>query len=104
MIPRLKLILTHPLLALIPAPLSGPGFFIYASLHKINFPAEFRGQTSRAISSSPYWLINPLAVVHALAGTGLRASFLLAGVRVRAADSADRRDAGHVHRGGCWWP
>ena len=82
MIPRLKLILTHPLLALI-LRLYLAGIFIYASLHKINFPAEFADNIAGYLIV-PYWLVNPLAVfmpwLELVCGL-----FLLAGVRVRAA-------------------
>lgn len=59
------------------------GVFICASLHKINFPAEFADNIAGYLIV-PHWLINPLAVfmpwLELVSGL-----FLLAGVRVRAA-------------------
>jgi len=82
MVARLQHILTHPVLALI-LRLYLAGVFIYASLHKINFPAEFADNIAGYLIV-PYWLINPLAVfmpwLELVSGL-----FLLAGVRVRAA-------------------
>lgn len=79
---RLQTILTHPALALI-LRLYLAGIFIYASLHKINFPAEFADNIAGYLIV-PYWLINPLALfmpwLELVSGL-----FLLAGVRVRAA-------------------
>jgi uncharacterized membrane protein YphA (DoxX/SURF4 family) len=75
-------ILTHPLLSLV-LRLYLSGVFIYASLHKINFPAEFADNIAGYVIV-PYWLVNPLAVfmpwLELVCGL-----FLLAGVRVRAA-------------------
>ena len=75
-------ILTHPLLSLV-LRLYLSGVFIYASLHKINFPAEFADNIAGYLIV-PYWLVNPLAVfmpwLELVCGL-----FLLAGVRVRAA-------------------
>lgn len=75
-------ILTHPVLALI-LRVYLAGIFIYASLHKINFPAEFADNIAGYLIV-PYWLVNPLAVfmpwLELVCGL-----FLLAGVRVRAA-------------------
>jgi uncharacterized membrane protein YphA (DoxX/SURF4 family) len=82
MMVRLKYLLTHPALALL-LRLYLAGVFIYASLHKINFPAEFADNIAGYLIV-PYWLINPLAVfmpwLELVSGL-----FLLAGVRVRAA-------------------
>ena len=79
---RLKSFLTHPALALI-LRLYLAGVFIYASLHKINFPAEFADNIAGYLIV-PYWLVNPLALfmpwLELVSGL-----FLLAGVRVRAA-------------------
>lgn len=82
MTPRLRHILTHPALALV-LRLYLAGVFIYASLHKINFPAEFADNIAGYLIV-PYWLVNPVAVfmpwLELVCGL-----FLLAGVRVRAA-------------------
>ena len=79
---RAQRILTHPLLSLV-LRLYLSGVFIYASLHKINFPAEFADNIAGYLIV-PYWLVNPLAVfmpwLELVCGL-----FLLAGVRVRAA-------------------
>ncbi len=79
---NVRRILTHPALALI-LRLYLAGVFIYASLHKINFPAEFADNIAGYLIV-PYWMINPLAVfmpwLELVSGL-----FLLAGVRVRAA-------------------
>lgn len=79
---RLKYLLTHPALALI-LRLYLAGVFIYASLHKINFPAEFADNIAGYLIV-PYWLVSPLALfmpwLELVSGL-----FLLAGVRVRAA-------------------
>jgi uncharacterized membrane protein YphA (DoxX/SURF4 family) len=79
---RLWHVLTHPVFALV-LRVYLAGVFIYASLHKINFPAEFADNIA-AYLIVPYWLVNPLAVfmpwLELICGL-----FLLAGVRVRAA-------------------
>ncbi len=79
---RVRHLLTHPLLSLV-LRLYLSGVFIYASLHKINFPAEFADNIAGYLIV-PYWLVNPLAVfmpwLELVCGL-----FLLAGVRVRAA-------------------
>jgi uncharacterized membrane protein YphA (DoxX/SURF4 family) len=59
------------------------GLFIYASIYKINYPAEF-AETIASYQLAPYFLVNLLAVVlpwaELIAGT-----LLLAGIRPRAA-------------------
>lgn len=79
---RILNLLTHPGLALA-LRLYLAGVFIYASLHKINFPAEFADNIA-GYFIVPHWLLNPLAVfmpwLELISGL-----FLLAGVRVRAA-------------------
>lgn len=59
------------------------GLFIYASIYKINYPAEF-AETIASYQLVPHFLVNPLAVVlpwvELIAGT-----LLLAGIRPRAA-------------------
>lgn len=73
---------THSSLALIFRAVIA-SIFIYASLHKINFPLEFADNIA-AYQLVPYWLVNPLAIllpwVELVGGTALAA-----GVRVRAA-------------------
>ncbi|NCD24607.1 MAG: DoxX family membrane protein [Deltaproteobacteria bacterium] len=73
---------THPALSLI-LRLYLAWIFIYASLYKIMFPAEFADNIA-AYLLAPHWLVNPLAVfmpwLELVSGL-----FLLAGVRVRAA-------------------
>lgn len=75
-------VLTHPLLALV-LRLYLAGVFIYASLYKIFFPAEFADNVASYLLV-PFWMLNPLAVfmpwLELVSGL-----FLLAGVRVRAA-------------------
>ncbi len=82
MIGRVRHVLTHPVLSLV-LRLYLSGIFIYASLHKINFPAEFADNIAGYLIV-PHWLVNPLAVfmpwLELVCGL-----FLLAGVRVRAA-------------------
>ena len=79
---NVRRILTHPALSLL-LRLYLAGVFIYASLHKINFPAEFADNIAGYLIV-PHWLINSLAVfmpwLELVSGL-----FLLAGVRVRAA-------------------
>lgn len=81
MIPRLLRFVSHPALSLV-LRIYLAGVFIYASLHKINFPAEFADNIASYLIV-PYWLVNPLAVfmpwLELVCGL-----FLLAGVRVRA--------------------
>jgi uncharacterized membrane protein YphA (DoxX/SURF4 family) len=59
------------------------GLFIYASIYKINYPAEF-AETIASYQLVPYFLVNVLAVIlpwmELIAGT-----LLLAGIRPRAA-------------------
>lgn len=74
-------LLTHPVLSFT-FRLYLAGVFIYASLYKINFPAEFADNIASYLIV-PYLLVNPLALVMPWLELvcGL---FLLAGVRVRA--------------------
>jgi uncharacterized membrane protein YphA (DoxX/SURF4 family) len=78
---RLRHFLTHPVAALV-LRLYLAGVFIYASLYKINFPAEFADNIAGYLIV-PHWLVNPLAVfmpwLELICGL-----HLLAGVRVRA--------------------
>jgi uncharacterized membrane protein YphA (DoxX/SURF4 family) len=59
------------------------GLFIYASIYKINYPAEF-AETIASYQIVPYYLVNIMAVVlpwmELVSGT-----LLLAGIRPRAA-------------------
>jgi putative oxidoreductase len=79
-----KKTLTHPYVALLFRLCIG-GIFIYASMYKINYPAEF----AEAIANYqivPYWSVNVLAVV--LPWVELVSGVLLiAGIRSRAAAS-----------------
>jgi len=79
---RMTRLATHPGLALL-LRVYLAGVFIYASLHKINFPAEFADNIAGYLLV-PYWMVNPLAVfmpwLELVCGL-----FLLSGVRVRAA-------------------
>ncbi len=74
----------HPLMALLVRFYIG-GIFIYASLHKINFPEEFSDNIASYLIV-PYWLVNPTAVflpwIELVSGV-----CLMAGVRVRASAS-----------------
>ena len=54
-------LLTHPLLALAFRLYLG-GLFIYASLYKINYTAEF-AETIASYQMVPYWGVNLMAVV-----------------------------------------
>jgi putative oxidoreductase len=54
-------LLTHPLLALAFRLYLG-GLFIYASLYKINYTAEF-AETIASYQMVPYWGVNLLAVI-----------------------------------------
>ncbi len=74
--------LTHPGLALI-FRLYLAAVFIYASLHKINFPAEFADNIASYLLV-PQPLLNPMALVMPWLEL-ISGLFLLAGVRVRAA-------------------
>lgn len=82
MIQPLSRLLTHPLPAL-GLRVYLAGVFIYASLGKIFFPAEFADNIASYLLI-PAWLINPLAVfmpwLELVSGL-----LLLCGVRVRAA-------------------
>ncbi|NMC49701.1 MAG: DoxX family membrane protein [Desulfovibrio sp.] len=62
------------------------GLFIYASIYKINYPAEF-AETIASYQIIPYYMVNIMAVVlpwmELISGT-----LLLAGIRTRAATAA----------------
>jgi len=78
----IKKILTHPYLALIFRLYIG-GLFIYASMYKINYTAEF-AETIASYGLVPYWTVNILAVV--LPWVELVSGILLLiGVRARSA-------------------
>ncbi|NSW86231.1 MAG: DoxX family membrane protein [Syntrophobacteraceae bacterium] len=74
--------LTHPYLALLLRLYIG-GLFIYASMYKINYAAEF-AETIASYQIVPYWLVNPMAVF--LPWTELVGGLLLfSGFRARSA-------------------
>ncbi len=74
-------LLKHPFPALMARFYIG-GIFVYASLYKINFPAEFSDNIASYLLV-PHWFVNPLAVflpwMELVSGT-----CLMAGIRVRA--------------------
>lgn len=79
---RLLALLTHPRLALGFRLYLG-GLFIYASIYKIQYPAEF-AESIAAYQLVPHYLVNPMAAV--LPWLELICGILaLAGLRVRAA-------------------
>ncbi|MDQ1333841.1 MAG: hypothetical protein QG552_791 [Thermodesulfobacteriota bacterium] len=74
--------ISHPYLALVFRLYIG-GLFVYASLHKINYPVEF-AETIATYQMVPYWGINLTAVV--LPWCELISGILLiSGVRARSA-------------------
>lgn len=78
----IKAISTHPYLALL-FRLYLAGLFIYASMYKINYTAEF-AQTIASYELVPYWAVNVSAVT--LPWVELICGILLAiGIRVRSA-------------------
>lgn len=81
---RIKIWITHPFLALLVRFYIG-GIFVYASLHKINLPAEFSDNIASYLLV-PYWLVNPMAIflpwIELVSGV-----CLMAGIRVRASAS-----------------
>ncbi|TET83658.1 MAG: DoxX family membrane protein [Desulfobacteraceae bacterium] len=77
-----KKIFTHRYLALVLRLYIG-GLFIYASMYKINYPAEF-AETVASYQIVPYWAVNIFAVV--LPWVELISGVLLvAGIRSRSA-------------------
>ncbi len=78
---RFSTLIRHPFLALMVRFYIG-GLFIYASLNKINFPAEFSDNIA-AYLLVPHFLVNPMAVllpwIELVSGV-----CLVAGIRVRA--------------------
>ena len=78
---RISTWIRHPFLALIIRFFIG-GVFIYASLNKINYPAEFSDNIASYLLV-PHFLVNPMAVflpwVELVSGV-----CLVAGIRVRA--------------------
>lgn len=78
----LKKGLTHPVLVLFIRVYVG-GVFIYASMYKINYPAEF-AETIAAYQLIPYWAVNLTALI--LPWMELVAGVLLViGVRTKSA-------------------
>jgi len=59
-LPRIKEVLTHPYLALI-FRLYVAGLFIYASMYKINYTAQF-AESIASYQIAPYWVVNFVAV------------------------------------------
>lgn len=79
---HLRAALAHPAVGLVLRVYLG-GVFIYASMHKINYPAEF-AESIAAYQLVPYWGLNPLALL--LPWLELIGGVLLVlGVRTRAA-------------------
>lgn len=79
---RLRALLVHPRLALAFRLYLG-GLFIYASIYKIQYPAEF-AESIAAYQMVPHFLVNPMAAVlpwlELISGT-----LAVIGLRVRAA-------------------
>lgn len=79
---RIRTVATHPWLALMLRLYIG-GLFVYASMYKINYTAEF-AETIASYEMVPYWGVNFMAV--AMPWVELVAGILLmAGIRARAA-------------------
>jgi len=82
---RLRTVLAHPILGLALRVYLG-GIFIYASMHKINYPAEF-AESIAAYQLVPFWALNPMALF--MPWFELIGGVMLAlGVRTRAAAAA----------------
>jgi uncharacterized membrane protein YphA (DoxX/SURF4 family) len=77
----MTVMLRHPVVSLMLRLYLG-GLFVYASLNKINFPAEFSDHIA-AYLIVPHWLVNPMAVflpwIEFVSGI-----CLITGIRVRA--------------------
>ncbi|MBF0210534.1 MAG: DoxX family membrane protein [Desulfamplus sp.] len=84
MLHRTLIWIKHPFLALLVRFYIG-GIFVYASIHKINFPAEFSDNIASYLIV-PHWLVNPTAIflpwIELVSGV-----CLVAGIRVRASVS-----------------
>jgi len=74
--------IAHPLVGLFLRVYVG-GVFIYASMYKINFPAEF-AEIIAAYQLIPYWAVNPMTLI--MPWTELVAGVLLVlGIRTKSA-------------------
>ncbi|MBF0378276.1 MAG: DoxX family membrane protein [Desulfamplus sp.] len=84
MLARITIWITHPFPALLIRFYIG-GIFVYASLHKINLPAEFSDNIASYLLL-PHWIVNPMAIflpwIELVSGV-----CLMAGIRVRASAS-----------------
>jgi putative oxidoreductase len=82
---RFRVVVSHPLIGLVVRVYLG-GVFVYASMYKINFPAEF-AESIAAYQLVPYWALNPMALLmpwfELISGV-----LLVAGIRTRAAAAA----------------
>jgi uncharacterized membrane protein YphA (DoxX/SURF4 family) len=79
---RLRALLTHPWLALAFRLYLG-GLFIYASIYKIQYPAEF-AESIAAYQLVPHFLVNPLAAIMPWLEL-ICGALAVIGLRVRAA-------------------
>jgi putative oxidoreductase len=79
---RIRTIVANPFVGLVLRVYLG-GVFVYASMYKINYPAEF-AESVAAYQLVPFWALNPMALlmpwVELVAGV-----LLVMGVRTRAA-------------------
>jgi hypothetical protein len=82
---RIRTIVSHPAVGLVMRVYLG-GIFIYASMSKINYPAEF-AESIAAYQIVPHWALHPMALLtpwlELISGV-----LLLVGVRTRAAAAA----------------
>ena len=82
---RIRTIVSHPAVGLVMRVYLG-GIFIYASMSKINYPAEF-AESIAAYQLVPHWALHPMALLmpwlELISGV-----LLVVGVRTRAAAAA----------------